>query len=122
MKKIIKFVFSFAFLALAVVWILFAVELLYPEEVQIFANWEWFQNDLLPKIQQSYIGHPQGREGFELVVYSGSIFLIYTSTIFLISKIPVIGGFVKALTSFVGFIALALVVIGSLLWSGVFPL
>ncbi|MGL5640556.1 MAG: hypothetical protein ACRDCD_02820 [Mycoplasmoidaceae bacterium] len=119
MKKVLKFVFSFAFLALAIVWVLFAAELLYPEEVTIFQNWEWFQQELLPQIENSYSNNPRGREGFELVVYSGSIFLIYTSAIFLISKIPVIGKFIKSITSIIGFLSFILVIIGVLLWTGV---
>ncbi|MGL5591190.1 MAG: hypothetical protein ACRDCF_00405 [Mycoplasmoidaceae bacterium] len=119
MKKIFKIVFSLAFLALSIIWVLFALEMLYPQDNSIFSGWDWFVEDLLPRINASYENHPRGREGFELVVYSGSIFLVYTSAIFLISKIPVIGKFIKYLTSFIGFLSFALVVIGVLLWTGV---
>lgn len=122
MKKILKFVFSFAFFVLSVLWIIFAAELLYPDNAKLFQNWDWFQQNLLPKITESYINNELGREGFEIVVYSGSIFLIYTSAIFLISKIPVIGKFIKSMTSFIGFLAVFLIVLGILLWTGIIPM
>ena len=120
--KLIKLVFSLAFVALSIVWVLFAAEMLFPEEVKIFAKWDWFQNTLLPLIKQSYIDHPEGFQGFQLVVYSGSILLFYSSLIFFISKIPVIGGFVKTITGFIAFFSIILISIGGVLWIGVFTL
>lgn len=120
--KLIKMVFSLAFVALSFVWVLFAAEMLFPEEVNIFAKWDWFQDTLLPLIKQSYIDHPQGFEGFQLVVYSGSILLIYSSLIFFISKIPVVGDLIKTITGFIAFFSIILIIIGVLLWIGVFPL
>ena len=94
----------------------------FPEEVKIFAKWDWFQNTLLPLIKQSYIDHPDGLQGFQLVVYSGTILLLYSSLLFFISKIPVIEGFGKTITGFIAFFSIILIIIGVLLCIGVFPL
>ncbi|MGL4617280.1 MAG: hypothetical protein ACRCUM_03495 [Mycoplasmoidaceae bacterium] len=122
MKNILKFLFSISFLALTAVWILFAVELAYPDKVNLFANWDWFQNNLLPKITASYESKKYGYEGFQLVIYSGSILLLYTSAFFLISKIPVIGEFIKSVTSLIGSLSLILVAIGIILWAWAGPM
>ena len=74
----------------------------------------WYGNQIA-QVRQPKVWH-------KLVVYSGSILLIYSSLIFFISKIPASGGFAITITCFIAFFSIILIIIGVLLWIGVFPL